>query len=106
MSEFLEMVRRNFGADGARVTPVGQAPPATDNILLCELPAGQTLVVSFSGPIPEKESIRRRLEMLVHAFGSLLANAEELAPASAQRREQILHQELGELAKRALAVDA
>jgi hypothetical protein len=106
LTEFLEMVRRSFGAAGARVTAPGEKPPPTDDTVLCELPTGHTLVVSFSAPTIDRESIRRRLEMLVHAFGSILENSDEIAPASIQRREQLLYDELASLAKRALALDA
>jgi hypothetical protein len=106
LAEFLEMVRRNFGAAAARVAPAGETPKPGGDTVLCGLPAGQTLVVSFSAPTPDQESIRRRLEMLVHAFGSILRDTDEPPSASVERREQLLSEELAALAKRALALDA
>jgi hypothetical protein len=106
LAEFLEMVRRSFNATGARLAPAGEVPAPGEDTVLCGLPTGQTLVVSFSAPMPDQESIRRRVEMLVHAFGAVLKNADEAPPASVERREQLLSQELAALAKRALALDA
>jgi hypothetical protein len=104
LSEFLEVVRHSLGAVDARVLDEGEIPRASDGVLVCELPQGQLLAVSFAAPPPDPNSARRRLEMLVRAFSNTLSATAEAPPEVPKGRA--LHEELAALVKRAGALDA
>ena len=76
-TEFLEVVRKNFGASDVRILSEGEAPPPSQGVIVCELPLGQLLAVSFAVPPTDPHSAQRRLEMLVRAFESTLATSAE-----------------------------
>jgi hypothetical protein len=103
-TEFLEVVRKNFGASDVRILDEGEAPPPSQGVIVCELPLGQLLAVSFAVPPSDPHSAQRRLEMLVRAFESTLATSSESASAAPKTRA--LHDELAALVERAGALDA
>ena len=72
--------------------------------MVCELPLGQLLAVSFLVPPTDPHSAQRRLEMLVRAFESTLATSAETANVAPKARA--LHDELAALVERAGALDA
>ena len=47
ISEFLEVVKRSLGAKDVRLLNGDEAPSPGSQALVCELPAGQLLAVSF-----------------------------------------------------------
>jgi hypothetical protein len=104
VSEFLEVVRKNLGASDARIMKDGEALPASEAALACELPFGQLLVVSFEAPPVDPNTARRRLEMLVRAFSSTLVGVLEQGGGSPN--EGALSRELAVLVERAGALDA
>jgi hypothetical protein len=103
-SEFLEVVRKNFGASDVRILSEGEAPPPSQGVIVCELPLGQLLAVSFTVPPSDPHSAQRRLEMLVRAFESTLAASAETTSVAPKTRA--LHDELAVLVERAGALDA
>ncbi|HKQ67929.1 MAG TPA: hypothetical protein VJT73_01255 [Polyangiaceae bacterium] len=104
LAEFLEVVRKNLGATDVRILKDEEVPPASEGIIVCELPLGQMLAVSFANPPTEPESARRRLEMLVRAFSSTLTAPTDEADRPANTRA--LHDQLAALVERATALDA
>jgi hypothetical protein len=105
ISEFLEVVKRSLGAKDARILDEEDEPSATGQALICELPAGQLLAVTFAEAPANQDSARRRLEMLVRAFSSTLATAAAEPPASVPKA-RALNDELAALVERAGALDA
>jgi hypothetical protein len=103
-SEFLEVVRKNFGASDVRILGEGEVPPPSQGVMVCELPLGQLLAVSFLVPPTDPHSAQRRLEMLVRAFESTLSTSAETASVAPKARA--LHDELAALVERAGALDA
>jgi Type II secretion system (T2SS), protein E, N-terminal domain len=103
-SEFLEVVRKNFGASDVRILSEGETPPPSQGVIVCELPLGQLLAVSFAVPPTDPHSAQRRLEMLVRAFESTLATSAETASVAPKARA--LHDELAALVEKAGALDA
>jgi len=103
-SEFLEVVRKNFGASDVRILSEGEVPPPSQGVMVCELPLGQLLAVSFLVPPTDPHSAQRRLEMLVRAFESTLSTSAETASVAPKARA--LHDELAALVERAGALDA
>jgi hypothetical protein len=101
--DFLELVKKKLGATDVRVLDEEQGPPPSPGELMCELPSGHLLGVSFSTPPPDPNEARKRLELLVQAFSSMLTDPE-LAPAHLQK-ELALYEELRSLAGRAGALD-
>gem|GEM_PF-2296002 len=104
LSEFLEVVRHSLGALDARILDEGEVPRPSDGVLMCELPLGQLLAVSFATPPPDPNSARRRLEMLVRAFSTTLT--AQAQPTDEAPKGRALHEELAAVAKRAGALDA
>jgi hypothetical protein len=104
ISEFLEVVKRSLGAKDVRLLNGDEDPSSGSQALVCELPAGQLLAVSFADAASNQDSARRRLEMLVRAFSSTLATAGEPPPSVPKARA--LNDELAALVERAGAIDA
>ncbi|HEX9295135.1 MAG TPA: hypothetical protein VF881_04855 [Polyangiaceae bacterium] len=102
--EFLEVVKKSLGAKDVRIIDEGETPSPSEQVLVCELPAGQLLSVSFEDPPANGDSARRRLEMLVRAFASTLGSTPE-APSSTPKG-RALQGELSALVERAAALDA
>jgi hypothetical protein len=105
ISEFLEVVKRSLGAKDVRILNEDDEPSSSSQALICELPAGQLLAVSFADASSNQDSARRRLEMLVRAFASTLATAAGEPPASVPTA-RALNDELAALVERAGAIDA
>ena len=105
ISEFLEVVKRSLGAKDVRLLNGDEAPSSGSQGLVCELPAGQLLAVSFAETTANQDSARRRLEMLVRAFSSTLATAAGEPPAGVPKA-RALNDELAALVERAGAIDA
>jgi len=103
--EFLEVVKKSLGAKDVRILSEDEAPSSSNQSLICELPAGQLLAVSFAEAPVNPDSGRRRLEMLVRAFASTLATAAGEAPPGVPRA-RALSDELSALVERAGALDA
>jgi hypothetical protein len=101
--EFLELVKKKLGATDVRVL-AEEGPPLAPGGLMCELPSGQFLAVSFSAPLAEPNGARRRLEMLVQAFASMLTELVD-EPTHLQK-ERALREELRGLVGRSGALDA
>jgi hypothetical protein len=106
ISEFLEVVKRSLGAKDVRILDEDDAPTSENQQLVCELPAGQLLAVSFADASGNQDSARRRLEMLVRAFASTLAMAPREPTDSAPPKARALNDELAALVERAGALDA
>jgi hypothetical protein len=105
ISEFLEVVKRSLGAKDVRLLNGDEAPYSGSEALVCELPAGQLLAVSFAEAVANQDSARRRLEMLVRAFSSTLATAAGETPPDVPKA-RALNDELAALVERAGAIDA
>jgi Type II secretion system (T2SS), protein E, N-terminal domain len=105
LDEFLAIVRRDLGADEARILEPGEAEPAGGALLECALPGGRRLVAVLPAPAPDAEARRRRLQMLADSFHSVLAGPDRARP-SRPPPARSLHEELAALARRAGAVDA
>jgi len=100
----LEFVKKTLGAEDVHIIGEDEAPSRSDQALVCELPGGQLLSVSFQDPPANPESARRRLEMLVSAFESTLASADD--PPASTPKGRAVHGELLALVERAAALDA
>src|SRR5262245_40351392 len=102
--ELFELVKRRLGATDVRVLTEDQGTRPLPGELMCELPSGQFLTVSFATPPPDPHGARQRLEMLVQAFASMLTRAAE--EPSERQKEHLLREELRGLVGRAGALDA
>jgi hypothetical protein len=105
ISEFLEVVKRSLGAKDVRILNEDDAPSSGNQALVCELPQGQLLAVSFADSSGNQDSARRRLEMLVRAFASTLATAAG-EPSPDVPKARALNDELAAMVERAGALDA
>src|SRR5689334_5918403 len=99
ISEFLEVVKRSLGAKDVRLLDGDEDATSESQGLVCELPAGQLLAVSFADATVNHDSARRRLEMLVRAFSSTLATAAGEPPPSPPKA-RALNDELAALVER------
>ncbi|MET0596216.1 MAG: hypothetical protein ABW133_26200 [Polyangiaceae bacterium] len=97
-------MKRSLAAKDVRLLSDGETPQAAEQALVCELPTGQMLAVSFDDRPTNPDSARRRLEMLVRAFASTLTTPGE--PHSSANKAHALHHELAALVGRAGALDA
>jgi hypothetical protein len=104
LSEFLELIKMRLGATDVRVLAEEQGTRPLPGELMCELPSGQFLTVSFATPPPDPHSARKRLEMYVQAFASMLSGGGE--EPSERQKEHALREELRSLVGRAGALDA
>jgi len=107
LHRLLEVVRRELGADDARLE-VGGRPPSDPSSLYCALPSGWRLGAVFDRPPEEPEAAQARLAALAASFADLgPGDPPDRLPgftrANAQRR---LDDELHLLAERAGAVRA
>lgn len=103
VDRFVSLVLRELGAQSARIAQPEEPEPA--NALTTHLRDGRRVDVVFEGPIADRAAISRRLQMMVDAFESALA--EEDQPAERRRVPAIsLREELRALAERARAADA
>lgn len=103
LAEFIELVKRRLGANEVRILDEHQGPPLAAGELMCELPSGDFLAVSFETPPTDPQGARKRLELLVTAFASMLIEERgERRP----EQEHALREELRSLVGRTGALDA
>ena len=65
LDRFLALVRREFGAEDARVLEADAEAPEGELALVCRLPDGRAVVATFVAAPADREAKERRLEMLV-----------------------------------------
>jgi hypothetical protein len=105
INDFLALVRRELGADDARIVPADEADATEGEALLRhDLSNSRALVVSYATPPADLEARGRRLELLVSSFHALLEGPRERD--SRTPPAQSLREELRALAERAEAIDA
>ncbi|NUP04474.1 MAG: hypothetical protein HOW73_00245 [Polyangiaceae bacterium] len=102
-TRFSELVRRELGASEVLIADVSD--PETEGAIVVALSDGRRIEARFDAPVPDADSLTRRLEILVRAFESVLL---EDAPVAKKRAPVAvsLHDELRALAMRCAAVDA
>ncbi len=103
---FVELVKRELGADDVLVLGPDETVPPAANVVLVRLRDGRHVVASFSEEPRNREALGGRLAILAHTFAHALAS-----PPSERTRARLtvvssLHGELRSLAQRALALDA
>jgi hypothetical protein len=106
LDRFFALVRRELGAAEVTVLEAGAAPPADEaRELRCTLPDGQVVAIRYDAPPPDRDALRRRLEMLASTFDTI---AEEAAPGPRSRPPvgRLLREELQKLCERSGAVNA
>jgi len=104
LEEFLAIVQRDLAASSVRVIDAGADTPAAEASVRCDLPGGRSLVAAFAEPPADVEARRRRLEMLVSAFGDLLV-VEGRARVARPPPSRSLSEELAALARRTGALE-
>lgn len=104
LEEFLAIVQRDLAATSVRVIDADADASVDETSLQCDLPGGRTLVASFAEPPADVDARRRRLEMLVSAFGDILV-ADGRARASRPPPSRSLSEELAALAQRTAALE-
>ncbi|HEY3817049.1 MAG TPA: hypothetical protein VGL81_07760 [Polyangiaceae bacterium] len=105
LERFLALVRRELGAEDARVLEADvEAPPEGDLCMICRMGDGRIVVATFTAPPADREAKQRRLEILTSAFDAAF---EE--PAHGRRARapvmSTLHDELSALCARAAALN-
>jgi hypothetical protein len=105
LDRFLALVRRELGADDARLLEDGEEGVDDACELQCRMADGRGIGARFSAPPPDREEKQRRLEMLVSTFHAVVPDT------NARRRsrppvEHSLRGELATLCERAGAVNA
>jgi hypothetical protein len=104
LDRFLALVRRELGAEDARVLEPGDEPAEDPHELSCRMADGRGLVARFAEPPPDREAKQRRLEILTASFDTVVDE-----PASSRRSRPpvatSLHDELSALCARAAAVN-
>jgi hypothetical protein len=103
LADFLELVKKRLGAADVTVFTEDEGSRPAPGQLMCELPSGHFLAVTFDAPPTDPHGARQRLEMLVRAFSSMLSEEEE---PSHEQKEHALREELRTLVNRAGALDA
>ncbi len=99
---FTELVRRELGAEDVRVSDP-DAPERAEAVSAW-IQDGRRIEATFNGPIAERETLTRRLEILVRAFESVLF--EDRTPPKRTPITTSLQDELKAIAARANALDA
>jgi hypothetical protein len=105
LDRFLALVRRELGAEEARVLEPDESPPDDASTLHGRFADGRTVVARF-GEVPvDREAKQRRLEMLASTFDTLV---EEVTQGRKSRPPlaRSLNDELQALCARAAAVNA
>jgi hypothetical protein len=106
LERFLGLVRRELGAEDARVVEAEQEPPDEPAELRCAMADGRWLTVRFAASPPDKELKQRRMEMLVGSFEAVIDGDTESRPSSRPPVARLLHEELEALCERAAAANA
>lgn len=105
LDRFLALVRRELGAEEARVLEPDDSPAEDACTLYGRLPDGRGVAARFAEPPTERDAKQRRLDMLASTFDTFV----EEAPPSRKPRPPVsrsLHDELVALCERAAAVNA
>jgi hypothetical protein len=104
LAAFCEMVRRNLGA--LSVAAVWEPDdPSPDGTVVCPLPGGGFLAVSFDAPVSDHAATLDRIETLVSSFGSLLESLMRANARPSGSAGTSLHDQVVALAERASALD-
>jgi hypothetical protein len=105
LDRFLALVRRELGAEESRVLEPDEAPTDEASTLYGRLADGRAVAARFSEPPVDRDAKQRRLDMLASTFDTLVedvAHARKSRPPLARS----LHDELGTLCVRAVALNA
>jgi hypothetical protein len=112
LDRFLALVRRELGAEDARVLEAGAVeandPPGPgpgDKELRCVLADGRSVAIRFAEAPPDREAKQRRLEMLASTFDTMVEDAAH-GRRSRPPVQSTLHDELLALCVRAAAENA
>lgn len=105
LDRFLALVRRELGAEDARVLEADAAAPDDPRELTCRMADGRGVVARLAEPPPDREAKQRRLEILTSTFDAVV---EEGARGRRPRPpvQSSLHDELSALCARAAALNA
>jgi hypothetical protein len=105
LDRFLALVRRELGAEEARVVEPDERLADDAGLAVARFPDGRGIVVRFAEPPVDREAKQRRLEMLASTFDSFggdWQHGKKPRPPVARS----LHDELLTLCARAAAVNA
>jgi hypothetical protein len=105
LDRFLSLVCRELGAEAARVVEPEVEPGDDPREIAARIPDGRGVIARFTEAPADRESKRRRLEMLASTFDTVV---DEAAPGSRRSRPPVatsLHDELAALSARAAAVN-
>jgi hypothetical protein len=104
LERFLALVRRELGAEDARVLEADAEAPEGELSLSCRMEDGRTVVATFAATPVDRETKQRRLEILT---STLDAAVEEPAHGRRPRAPvtSTLHDELAALCARAAALN-
>lgn len=105
LERFLALVRRELGAEDARVFEPGDAPDADPCVLTCRMPDGRGVLARFAEPPVDAAPKLRRLEMLAGTFDSVVEDVPH-EPRSRPPVTSSLHDELTAVSMRSGAVNA
>jgi len=103
LDRFLALVRRELGADEARVLEPGVEPAEDPRELVCRIPDGRGVVARFAEPPADADAKKRRLEMLASTFDTVVDEVQ--ARRSRPPLARSLRDELLGLCMRAAAVN-
>jgi hypothetical protein len=106
LDRFLALVRRELGAEDARVLDADHGIPDGSLELYCRMSDGRGLAVRFALPPPDRDLKQRRLEILVSSFDSVVEGDKPQRRSSRPPVVRVLHEELEALRGRAAAVNA
>lgn len=104
LDRFLALVRRELGAEDARVLEADAELPEGELFMSCRMGDGRTVLATFTAPLADRETKQRRLEILT----STLDAAIEEPPQGRRSRAPVtstLHDELSALCARAAALN-
>jgi hypothetical protein len=105
VERFLALVRRELGAEEARVLPVDEHPPEDPCELACRTGDGRGVLVRFAEPPSDREAKQRRLEILAGTFDTVVDEVGQVR-RSRPPVQSSLHDELTALCARAAALNA
>jgi hypothetical protein len=104
LDRFLALVRRELGAEDARVLDADAETPDGELVMSCRLGDGRAVVATFAAAPSDRAAKQRRLEMLTSTLDAALDE-----PAAGRRSRppvtSSLHDELSALCARAAALN-
>lgn len=106
LDRFLALVRRELGAEDARLLDAEQDMPEDSLELCCRMSDGRGLGVRFAAPPPDRDMKQRRLEILVSSFDAVVEVEKPQRRSSRPPVVRALHDELEALRARAASVNA